>query len=151
MNRDDGDQVYPTVFDRRHNINLLATYKFGEKSEWEAAARWNVGSGFPFTLTQGFYNSFSFQNGLGADPRTGNGQLGVILDEKRNAGRLPYYHRMDVSLTRKIKLGKHTRLEAVASATNLYNRENIFYFDRIRNQRVDQLPIMPSIGLTFHF
>jgi hypothetical protein len=26
VDRDDGEQVYPTVFDRRHNVNLLATY-----------------------------------------------------------------------------------------------------------------------------
>ena len=31
VNRDDGTQVYPTIFDRRHNINLLATYKFGKR------------------------------------------------------------------------------------------------------------------------
>jgi hypothetical protein len=39
----------------------------------------------------------------------------------------------------------------VASATNMYNRENIFYFDRIRNKRVNQLPIMPTIGITLNF
>ncbi len=151
VNRDDGFQVFPTVFDRRHNINLLASYKFGEDKSWEASARWNMGSGFPFTLTQGFYNDFSFQNGVGADPITGNGSLGVILDEKRNGGRLPYYHRMDVSIKKTVKFSRYSSLEAVASATNLYNRENIFYFDRIRNQRINQLPIMPSVGLTFNF
>lgn len=151
VNRDDGEQVYPTVFDRRHNVNLLASYKFGAHQSWEASARWNMGSGFPFTLTQGFYNDFNFQNGVGSDPVTGNGNLGVILDEKRNGGRLPYYHRMDISLKKTVKFGQYSSLEAVASATNLYNRENIFYFDRIRNQRIDQLPIMPSIGLTFNF
>jgi hypothetical protein len=151
VNRDDGNQVYPTVFDRRHNVNLLATYKFGPASEWEASARWNMGSGFPFTLTQGFYNDFNFQDGLDSDPLTGNGNLGIVLDTKRNGGRLPYYHRMDVSLKRTFKFTQNSSLEAVASATNLYNRENIFYFDRIRNQRVNQLPIMPSVGLTFNF
>ncbi len=151
VTRDDGEQIYPTVFDRRHNVNLLATYKFGKDQAWEAALRWNVGSGFPFTLTQGFFQNFSFDNGLNSVPTTGNGDLGVILDQKRNAGRLPYYHRMDGSLKRVFKFGKYTTLEAVASATNMYDRENIFYFDRIRNKRVNQLPIMPSIGLTLNF
>ncbi len=151
VDRDDGEQVYPTVFDRRHNMNLLVTYKFGASNDWEAAVRWNLGSGFPFTQTQGFYNNFSFQDGLDSDPLTGNGDLGVVLDKKRNGGRLPYYHRLDISLKRVITFNKHSSLEAVASATNLYNRDNIFYFDRVRNQRVNQLPIMPSIGLTFNF
>lgn len=151
VNRDDGEQEYPTIFDRRHNINLLATYKFGENKDWEASARWNLGSGFPFTQTQGYYNNFSFQDGLGSDPNTGNGDLGVALDDKRNGGRLPYYHRMDISLKRVIKLNQNANVEVVASATNLYNRDNIFYYDRIRNQRVNQLPIMPSIGITVNF
>ncbi len=151
VNRDDGEQIYPTIFDRRHNVNLLGTYKFGKDLAWEAALRWNLGSGFPFTLTQGFYQDFDFNDGLNSSPLTGNGELGVLLDKKRNGGRLPFYHRMDGSIKRVFKFGKYTSLEAVASATNMYNRENIFYFDRVRNKRVNQLPIMPSIGVTFNF
>ncbi|MCU0348267.1 MAG: TonB-dependent receptor [Saprospiraceae bacterium] len=151
VDRDDGEQVYPTIFDRRHNINLLGTYKFGDNLEWEAALRWNLGTGFPFTLTQGFYEDFNFNNGLNANPLTGNGNLGVVLDEQRNGGRLPNYHRLDGSIKRVFNFGKYTSLEMVASATNMYNRENIFYFDRIRNKRVNQLPIMPTIGITLNF
>ncbi|TAK46082.1 MAG: TonB-dependent receptor [Saprospiraceae bacterium] len=151
VTRYDGEQTYPTIFDRRHNINLLATYQFGQKKDWEAAVRWNLGSGFPFTLTQGFYNDFNFENGLESNPITGNGDLGVVLDGKRNGGRLPYYHRLDLSLKRTLSLGKFTKMEVVASVTNAYSRDNIFYFDRIRNQRVNQLPILPSLGLTISF
>ncbi len=151
VDRDDGKQVYPTIFDRRHNINLLGTYKFGKTLDWEAALRWNMGSGFPFTLTQGFYGNHNFNDGLNSDPLTNNGSLGIVLDTKRNAGRLPYYHRLDGSLKRTFKFGKYTSLEVVASATNMYNRENIFYFDRVRAKRINQLPIMPSIGVTFNF
>jgi hypothetical protein len=151
VDRDDGEQSFPTIFDRRHNVNLLITHQFGKSNLWEAAVRWNLGSGFPFTLTQGFYNNFNFQNGLDSDPKTGNGNLGIVLDEKRNDGRLPYYHRMDVLLKRTVKFGRHASMEAVASATNLYDRDNIFYFDRVRNQRIDQLPILPSLGLTISF
>jgi len=151
VNRDDGEQEYPTIFDRRHNVNLLGTYKFGEKMEWEAALRWNMGSGFPFTQTQGFYGNINFNDGLNSDPLTGNGDLGIVLDTKRNGGRLPYYHRLDGSLKRVFKFGKYTSLEVVASATNMYNRENIFYFDRVRNKRINQLPIMPNLGVTFIF
>ncbi|MBK9014972.1 MAG: carboxypeptidase-like regulatory domain-containing protein [Saprospiraceae bacterium] len=151
VDRNDGEQNYPTIFDRRHNVNLLGTYKFGEKLEWEAALRWNMGSGFPFTQTQGFYGNINFNDGLNTDPLTTNGELGIVLDGKRNGGRLPYYHRLDGSLKRVFKFGKYTSLEVVASATNMYNRENIFYFDRVRNKRINQLPIMPSLGVTFIF
>ncbi|MEO1262367.1 MAG: TonB-dependent receptor [Bacteroidota bacterium] len=150
VKRDDGQQVYPTIFDRRHNVNLLATYKFGKR--WEAAARWNFGSGLPFSLSQGFFNEINFNDGLATDPLTENpDDIGIILDERRNRGRLPSYHRLDLSLKKTYSISKYSELELVASATNAYDRANIFYFDRIRNSRVDQLPIMPSIGLTFTF
>ena len=146
VNRDDGEQLYPTVFDRRHNVNLLATYAFGDKT-WEASARWNMGSGFPFTLTQGFHSFYTFEDGINSDVLTGNPDLGIIYSDDRNSGRLPYYHRLDVSLKKKIVFNRHTSLDIVASVTNVYDRKNIFYFDRIRYERVDQLPILPSLGL----
>jgi hypothetical protein len=151
VTRDDGEQEYPTNFDRRHNFNFLSAFRFGNKLLWEAGLRWNFGSGFPFTLTQGFHGQYNFLNGLDTDYITGNPDLGIIYDEDRNAGRLPTYHRLDISLKRKFILGKYTSIEANASVTNVYDRENIFYFDRVRYERVDQLPILPSVGLTFNF
>lgn len=151
VNRDNGEQVYPTIFDRRHNINFLGTYTFGKNKAWEASVRWNMGSGFPFTQTQGFYNSIPFDDLLLTDVLTGNYNLGTILSDKLNGGRLSYYHRLDASLKRTITFSKNTTLEAIFSVTNVYNRENIFYVDRISNNRVNQLPVLPSISLTFGF
>ncbi len=151
VNRNDGEQVYPTIFDRRHTINLLGTYQFGENQAWETSARWNMGSGFPFTLTQGFYTFFTFEEGINTDVLTGNPDLGIIYDDVRNGGRLPYYHRLDVSLKRNFSFSKYAQLEVVASVTNAYNRENIFFFDRVQYERQNQLPILPSLGVTFKF
>ncbi|PSJ74914.1 TonB-dependent receptor [Sphingobacteriales bacterium UPWRP_1] len=151
VNRNDGNQEYPPHFDRRHNTNFLASYKLGKDMSWEVSARWNLGSGFPFTQTQGFYESIDFSGGIDADYLSQNGTLGVIYDEKLNGGRLPSYHRLDVSIRKEWKVGKYSAIEANASLTNVYNRANIFYFDRIRYERVDQLPILPSIGLAFSF
>ena len=151
VKRDDGFQEYPTNFDRRHNINLLSSFKFGRDLLWEFGARWNFGSGFPFTLTQGFYGQYNFIEGLDTPILQGNPELGIIYDDERNAGRLPNYHRLDVSLKRTFKLGKYSNIEATASVTNAYDRENIFYFDRIRFERVNQLPILPSLNLKYTF
>jgi hypothetical protein len=151
VNRDDGEQVYPTIFDRRHNVNMLATYSFGEEGEWEASARWNMGSGFPFTQTQGFYENESFEQGASTDFISNNPDLGVIYSEDRNGGRLPYFHRLDISLKRTFEFSKYTKLQAIASVTNAYDRNNIFYVDRITTERVDQLPILPSMTLIFSF
>ncbi len=153
VTRDDGEQVYPPVFDRRHNLNLVGTYLLGKNKKWELGARWNFGSGFPFTLTQGFYTNFNFDDGLGTDVNTGNpdGLPGIVYASKRNSGRLPYYHRLDLSLKRTFKFSKYSSLEATASATNVYDRPNIFYYDRVRAERVNQLPLMPGLSLAFQF
>ncbi|MEM1120311.1 MAG: TonB-dependent receptor [Bacteroidota bacterium] len=151
VNRDDGEQVYPTIFDRRHTVNLLGTHTFGNDQSWEASLRWNLGSGFPFTLTQGFYTFNTFEDGISTDVLTDNPDLGIIFDENRNAGRLPYYHRLDASIKKTIRFSRYAKMEVIASMTNAYNRENIFFFDRVRYERQNQLPILPSLGVTFSF
>jgi len=154
VTRDDGKQIYPPVFDRRHNLNIVSTYQMGKNRNLELGARWNFGSGFPFTLTQGFYNNVTFSDGVNTDVLGGNSDpkdIGIIYADQRNGGRLPYYHRMDISLKRIFKFTKYSNLEVVASVTNAYNRPNIFYFDRVRYTRVNQLPVMPSLSATFQF
>jgi hypothetical protein len=42
-------------------------------------------------------------------------------------------------------------MEIVASATNVYDRPNIFYFDRVRYARVNQLPVLPSLSMTLQW
>ncbi len=150
VNRFDGVQTYPTNFDRRHNANFLASYFMGKKADWEISARWNYGSGFPFTQTRGFFSNFP-TTGVGTDVLTQNPDLGVIFSDKRNGGRLPDFHRLDVSIKKNFVFTNRLKLEAIASATNIYDRANIFYFDRIRYKRVNQLPILPSLALNFHF
>ncbi len=150
VRRDDGFQEYPTSFDRRHNVNFLASYLAGKDREWEFGVRWNMGSGFPFTQTQGFYESIPLEtNPVLVDYLTGNYNLGVLLADERNGGRISYFHRLDFSAKRKWSFGRHSGLEANLSVTNAYNRENVFYVDRVSNSRVNQLPILPSLGLTF--
>lgn len=152
VNRDDGAQEYPTVFDRRHNLNLLGVYTFGRERRWEAGFRWNLGSGFPFTQTQGLYQDVDFNRDLlRTDVLTGNFPIGVILADARNGGRLPYYHRLDLSLKYTLPLGKNSAAEFNASVTNAYNRPNVFYVDRLTNQRVNQLPVLPALGVTVRF
>ncbi len=141
---------YNPSFDRRHNVNLLASYAFGESEVWEVSARWNMGSGFPFTQTVAFYENLNFTGGTNANPVNENGELGIIYDDF-NKGRLPYYHRLDLSAKRKIEFSKNSILEISANIINVYDRENLFYFDRVNFQRVNQLPILPSLGLSWSF
>jgi len=167
VTRDDGTQVYNPVFDRRHNINFVGAYKIGtldrtegdrvfkskfSQSKWEFSVRWALGSGFPFTQTQGYFEKLTFlEDGAQTDYSSQNGQLGLILSENLNAGRLPYYHRLDLSAKRRWALKDKLLIEASLGAINVYDRNNIFYFDRIRFAAVYQLPILPSLGLSITY
>ncbi len=150
ITRNDGQNTYSPHFDRKHNINFVASYKFGKNESWKADIRWNLGSGFPFTQTQGFYENLTFSEGINTDYTIVNGELGIQYDEL-NQGRLPYYHRLDASVSKKLKLGNKINIDITASVTNAYNRENIFYFNRVKYERVNQLPIMPSFGASITF
>ena len=99
----------------------------------ETDVRWNFGSGFPYTPTQGNYENIIFQNGINTNYITSNGVLGTIYGNV-NSQRLPTYHRLDISIKRQFLLGKNTSVDAVFSVTNVYDRKNIFYYDRITNQ-----------------
>jgi hypothetical protein len=93
-----------------------------------------------------------FENGVDTDYTTVNpDEVGVVYSDTRNGGRLPYYHRLDISMIKTIRFSRSSALEINASIINVYNRANIFYLDRINKERVDQLPILPAIGLKFDF
>jgi len=125
--------TYNPTFDRRHNVNVLVSYALGEGDKWEIDARWAFGSGFPFTKTAGFYEQQQFSGGIDANPVTGNGGLGISYGNPAdyNKGRLPYYHRLDLSIKRIWLKNYRVNISTIASVTNGYNRNNIFYIDRV--------------------
>ena len=143
-------QTYPPPFDRRVNINLLASYAAGKKKDWELSARMNVGSPFPFTQTQAFWENQSIE-GIQGNVNQGNGSLGILYADAINGGRLSWYHRLDISARKRFILGAYSNLETTLSVSNVYNRNNIFYINRTDNQRVYQLPIFPSLNVTWNF
>ncbi|MBU2555086.1 MAG: TonB-dependent receptor [Bacteroidetes bacterium] len=141
---------YTPHFDRRHNVNLVLSYITGPKREWEFGVRWNLGTGFPFTQIQGFYETLTFPGGVNSNYVTENGGLGLIYADLYK-GRLPVYHRLDLDVKRNFFLGANTKLVADVSITNVYDRKNVFYVDMITGQTVYQLPFMPSLGLSLYF
>ncbi|GAB4285459.1 MAG: carboxypeptidase regulatory-like domain-containing protein [Marinilabiliales bacterium] len=149
VTRYDGYIEYAPHFDRRHNINFLMSKTLGADLNWEVSIRWNYGSGFPFTPAQGYYEEFIFDE-INTNYTSANGNIGVIYGDL-NSARLSDYHRLDFNIKRKFFFVNNSELEISASVTNVYNRNNVFYFNRLTHERVDQLPIMPSIGMSFTF
>jgi hypothetical protein len=150
IDRWDGVIEYHPIFDRRHNVNVVGSQKFGKEKDWEFNVRWNYGSGFPFTQTAGYYEQFNFTDGINTDYTSANGDLGILYGGLFE-GRLPDYHRLDITIKKTFEISKNSKIEVNAGATNIYNRRNIFYFDRVRFDRVDQLPFLPSIGFNWTF
>ena len=145
--------TYAPVFDRRHNVNLMGSWNFGADKSWDLNLRWNLGSGFPFTQTVAFYENLNLNGGLDENIQNQNGNLGVYYGTESdfNKGRQPYYHRLDASLGKTWKFANDSKLEVILSIVNAYNRQNVFYFDRINYTRINQLPILPAFGTTYSF
>jgi len=147
----DGFATYAPVFDRRHNINLVGTYVFGAKKTLEVNVRWNLGSGLPFTPTTGFYQNDNFGQGTTSDYTTSNSnQVGILLGDY-NSKRLPFYHRLDITVKKQFKFKNSTQMEIVGAITNAYDRNNIFYVNRVTNKVIYQFPFLPSMGMSYKF
>ncbi|MFA8449193.1 MAG: carboxypeptidase-like regulatory domain-containing protein [Bacteroidales bacterium] len=143
---------YPTHFDRRHNVNLLGVYRLGDKKQWEVSLRWNYGSAFPFTQLRGYVENVKLgSEGINTDYTAENGEVYTLFSDTYNGGRLIPYHRLDANIKKKFYFSANTRLEVDLSVTNLYDRENIFYIDALNTERVNQLPILPSLGINLFF
>lgn len=150
VKRTDTKLTYSPNFDRRHNLNILASYAFGKRRSWQIDVRWNFGSGFPFTQTQAFYPNFVPSSGIAEDIITANENLDFVFDDL-NEGRLPAYHRLDIGFKKKFFIGERHTIELNASLTNIYNYSNVFYVNRITNEVVYQLPFLYYFGMNWKF
>lgn len=132
---------YHPPHDRRHQINATLSLDLGK---YTTGVRWELGSGLPFTQPNGFDELLHFSEKL---PRVKKeyGTPRVIFEDSYR-GRLPYYHRLDVSLERAFDLS-FASLDIRAGIINLYDRANIFYYDVYTHRRVDQLPFAPYASL----
>ena len=59
----------------------------------------------------------------------------------KNIGRLPTYHRLDLSLIKRLSINL-VNIELGISAINVYDRKNIFYFNRDTGEIVNMLPFL---------
>jgi hypothetical protein len=149
VKRTDGKITYNPRFDRRHNINLVASYSFGKRRSWEINCRWNFGTGFPFTQTQAYYPHYD-PTYINDDYVSANEDVFFLL-AGLNEARLPSYHRLDLGAKKKFFLGPRHSLELYFSMTNIYNYKNVFYVNRTTNDVVYQLPFLYYFGMTWRF
>ncbi|MEM1116157.1 MAG: carboxypeptidase regulatory-like domain-containing protein [Bacteroidota bacterium] len=132
---------YNPPHDRRHQVNALVSTTL---AGIDLSARFSFGSGLPFTRALGF-DRFVSPNGP-PDVFASPGAQRVIYERPFN-GRLPAFHRLDLSADRTFALSPGLDLTVQGALINAYDRANLFYYDTFTLQRVDQLPIIPSFGL----
>ena len=143
-----GSLSYPPRYDRRHSLKLLGVvHPF---RSLDVSVRWDVGSGLPYTPSIASYNRLAFTD-VYRNPtlyETGNRYLALAQD--KNSYRLPAYHRMDLAVVYRIDFDP-IHIGVGASITNIYDRKNIFYFDRQTGQRINSLSFFPSAMLTVEY
>jgi len=139
---DSGGLIYHPGHDRRHQLNALVTADLREVS---LTVQFQYGSGLPFTESGGFDKWYLLTPDVDVASEPGQDR---ILYSSPFEGRQPTYSRMDVWLEKRIEHGRNvTTLRA--GVVNLLNRDNLFYYDLFEFRRVDQLPLIPSIGVKF--
>ncbi len=139
-------RVYPTTYDRTHDLSVVANYKFSSKLTGGFVFVYATGK--TFTPPQSIYLiDGGFQTDYGP----------------RNSQRLEPYHRMDVSLTYTPRPDSQKDFKSywVFSIYNVYNRKNTFFvytdYDSdlqagsatISAYKVSIFPIIPSITWNF--
>jgi len=75
----------------------------------------------------------------------------ILLGDETDQGRLPNYHRLDISIKRSFRFKNNSSLEAEFNIVNAYNQKNIFYQDRLTNKIIYQLPFLPGLRIGYYF
>lgn len=138
-----GDErtTFSPPHDRRHQINaILAARAFGI----DVSVRWQLSSGVPFNESLGFDRFILMDTLVNVLQEPGDER---VLYGSPYGGRLPFYHRLDLSVDREFELRGRTVLTLQAGVINAYDRRNLFYLDLFTLRRIDQLPVIPTVGL----
>jgi hypothetical protein len=146
----DGERYAPAQ-DRRHNLNLIATYRTA--GDYVLSGRFGFGTGTPFTPIEGQLVRRVYDpvrpnwDPAGADRQTN------VLGGERNSSRYPAYHRLDFAVSRTF-VKRRATITPYLQLVNAYNRRNvwIYTFDYEENpptsEAISQFPILPTLGVT---
>lgn len=137
---------YSTPFDKTHDLSLNASYELSKK--WTFNANFLFQTGQPTNYPVGQYEV----QGL---------NVPIFDDDRRNADRLPDYHRFDISATLTPEKNKNRKWQAewVFGIYNLYGRQNAASInfrqnrETLRNEAIQTsiFGIVPSVTYNFKF
>jgi hypothetical protein len=142
-----GGLTYNPRYDRRHTINLLSMVHVLDG--FDVSFRWEYGSGLPFTQTVGYFDRLALTEIFRQGFVHQTGDPYSLLGDK-DAARLPAYHRLDASATYRFVV-RPTRGSIGIHVTNVYDKQNIFYFDRGTGHQINMLPFFPTATLSLEY
>jgi hypothetical protein len=141
---------FAPVQDRRHNLNLVGSWRPGGK--WSYGVRLGLGTGTPFTDVEGQLVRRRYDGVTNSFPTDERAVDREPIGGPRNAARYPLFQRLDLSATR-TSAGRRSWAPYV-SLINAYNARNVFtyIFDYTDNPptrtTVSQFPILPTVGVS---
>ena len=140
-------RFYPPKYDRTHDVNVVTSYRFS--SRWSANAVFNYATGQAYTKPLGRtqFSNVPWDNSV----------RNSFIVGRLNASRLPAYHRLDLSVSRKGTFFNRGDAEWQLQLINVYSRRNVWFYNYdfdenpIQREDVNLLPIIPSISYTVNF
>ncbi len=132
--------------DRRHELNAVGNWKHGR---YRLGARLSLATGTPYTPVLGEFTRERYDPlGNGFAPDIGGGDLQYISGAP-NSARMPFEHRLDVSITR-IGSGKRMQVSPYLSIANVYAANNpaVYAYDYGESRKLvfGNFRFLPSIG-----
>ena len=109
---------FPATLDRPHEVKLVNSLKWN-MAEWSSlniGAIWLYSTGTPYTAPLAKYSIMMMDSLMRLDMSHVSG---------KNGYRLPDYHRLDLSVTWKVLIGKHLEGKLSLGFFNVYNHENV--------------------------
>lgn len=148
-------EIFPYKYDRRHDLSIAVTHKHNDK--WDFSGAFVYGTGNAITLPRVEYlANTNVENNYGGFYGS---QPTIEENPGRNSHRIPAYHRLDLSVTKKSKPKKWGYGYWNLSVYNIYNRKNIFFIyrsdDFINGERqtgfkqLSPFTIIPSVSYKF--
>ncbi len=137
-----GAATFNPPHDRRHQINATGRY---ETDGWALSARWQFGTGLPFTPLNGFFTSVPVSNPQSSTHLDEEGRT-FISQGDLFTSRQPTYHRLDLTAERVLRRAA-ADITLQGGLINVYDRENLFEYSIFSGSRIDQLPLIPTFGV----
>lgn len=138
---DTGSVTFRPPHDRRHQLYINAGTSV---KDVRLAIQWQYGSGLPYTPIVGFIDEVNIDD-QDLTFATIDGERRIVYAASLSE-RQPAFHRLDVTAEKTFGF-RFAELTLQAGAINVYGRANLFDYDYFSLTRINQLPLIPSVGL----